>query len=133
MAIVQALANTFKDNLMATTANLEANSLKVALYDNTATLSSATTAYKDYTCTSVSSSASTGSFAYGGEIFTMGEGQTMEVLIYAKGVTAAANVIFNCYDCSCAGPMSGITRSDNYSGTTEMFRPVIIGAGGLNS
>ena len=45
MAIVQALANTFKDNLMATTANLEANSLKVALYDNTATLSSATTAY----------------------------------------------------------------------------------------
>ena len=45
MAIVQALANTFKDNLMATTANLEANTLKVALYDNTATLSSATTAY----------------------------------------------------------------------------------------
>ena len=45
MAIVQALANTFKDNLMATTANLEANTLKVALYDNTATLSSATTVY----------------------------------------------------------------------------------------
>jgi len=31
--------------LMDTTANLEANTLKVALYDNTATLSSATTAY----------------------------------------------------------------------------------------
>ena len=45
MAIVQALANTFKEDLMDTTANLEANSLKVALYDNTATLSSATTAY----------------------------------------------------------------------------------------
>ena len=45
MAIVQALANTFKEDLMDTTANLEANTLKVALYDNTAPLSSATTAY----------------------------------------------------------------------------------------
>ena len=45
MALVQALANTFKEDLMDTTANLEANTLKVALYDNTATLSSATTAY----------------------------------------------------------------------------------------
>ena len=45
MAIVQALANTFKEDLMDTTANLEANTLKVALFDNTATLSSATTAY----------------------------------------------------------------------------------------
>ena len=45
MAITQALANTFKEDLMDTTANLEANTLKVALYDNTATLSSATTAY----------------------------------------------------------------------------------------
>ena len=45
MAIVQALANTFKEDLMDTTANLEANTLKVALYDNTATFSSATTAY----------------------------------------------------------------------------------------
>ena len=45
MAITQALANVFKEDLMDTTANLEANTLKVALYDNTATLSSATTAY----------------------------------------------------------------------------------------
>ena len=45
MAIVQALCNVFKEDLMDTTANLEANTLKVALYDNTATLSSATTAY----------------------------------------------------------------------------------------
>ena len=45
MAITQALCNVFKEDLMDTTANLEANTLKVALYDNTATLSSATTAY----------------------------------------------------------------------------------------
>jgi len=45
MAIVQALANVFKEDLMDTTANLEADTLKVALFDNTATLSSATTAY----------------------------------------------------------------------------------------
>ena len=64
MAIVQALANTFKDNLMATTANLEANSLKVALYVNTATLSSATTAY------AVTNEASGTNYTAGGETIT---------------------------------------------------------------
>ena len=61
MAIVQALANTFKEDLMDTTANLEANTLKVALYDNTATLSSATTAY------AVANEASGTNYTAGGE------------------------------------------------------------------
>ena len=64
MAIVQALANTFKEDLMDTTANLEANTLKVALYDNTATLSSATTAYA--TANEVSGSG----YTAGGEAMT---------------------------------------------------------------
>jgi len=64
MAIVQALANTFKDELMGTTANLEANTLKVALYDNTATLSSATTAY------AVTNEASGTNYTAGGETIT---------------------------------------------------------------
>ena len=64
MAITQALANTFKEDLMDTTANLEANTLKVALFDNTATLSSATTAYA--TANEVSGSG----YTAGGEAMT---------------------------------------------------------------
>jgi len=64
MAITQALANVFKEDLMDTTANLEANTLKVALFDNTATLSSATTAYA--TANEVSGSG----YTAGGEAMT---------------------------------------------------------------
>ena len=64
MAIVQALANTFKEDLMDTTANLEANTLKVALFDNTATLSSATTAY------AVANEVSGSGYTAGGEAMT---------------------------------------------------------------
>ena len=64
MAIVQALANTFKEDLMDTTANLEANTLKVALFDNTATLSSATTAY------AIANEASGSGYTAGGETIT---------------------------------------------------------------
>jgi len=64
MAIVQALANVFKEDLMDTTANLEANTLKVALFDNTATLSSATTAY------AIANEASGSGYTAGGETIT---------------------------------------------------------------
>ena len=64
MAIVQALANSFKEDLMDTTANLEANTLKVALFDNTATLSSATTAY------AVANEVSGSGYTAGGEAMT---------------------------------------------------------------
>ena len=64
MAIVQALANTFKEDSMDTTANLEANTLKVALFDNTATLSSATTAY------AVANEVSGSGYTAGGEAMT---------------------------------------------------------------
>ena len=64
MAIVQALCNVFKEDLMDTTANLEANSLKVALFDNTATLSSATTAY------AIANEVSGSGYTAGGEAMT---------------------------------------------------------------
>jgi|TARA_R110002020_G_scaffold458049_1_gene675249 plasmid replication initiation protein len=64
MAIVQALCNVFKEDLMDTTANLEANTLKVALFDNTATLSSATTAY------AIANEASGSGYTAGGETIT---------------------------------------------------------------
>ena len=64
MAIVQALCNVFKEDLMDTTANLEANTLKVALFDNTATLSSATTAY------AIANEATGTGYTAGGEAIT---------------------------------------------------------------
>lgn len=45
MAITQALCVAFKEDLMSPGANLEANTLKLALYTNAATLNENTTAY----------------------------------------------------------------------------------------
>jgi len=98
MAIVQALANTFKEDLMDTTANLEANTLKVALYDNTATLSSATTAYA--TANEVSGSGYTaGGAAMTGMAVTL-DGSTAifdaDNVSWANAtITAQAAVIYN--------------------------------------
>ena len=64
MAITQALCNVFKEDLMDTTANLEANTLKVALFDNTATLNASTTAY------ATTNEASGTNYTAGGEAMT---------------------------------------------------------------
>lgn len=45
MAISQAICTVFKADLMNTASNLEANTLKMALYTSSATLSQTTTAY----------------------------------------------------------------------------------------
>tara|TARA_R110000824_G_scaffold153125_1_gene324681 strand:+ start:2861 stop:3283 length:423 start_codon:yes stop_codon:yes gene_type:complete len=45
MAISQAICTVFKADLMNTVSNLEANTLKMALYTSSATLSQTTTAY----------------------------------------------------------------------------------------
>ena len=89
--------------------------------------------YDGYKCTSVVTSGAAATFKYDGLILGLAAGTTMELIINPGGVTASSGAIFLCYDCSCSSPMSGITRSDNYSGTTAMFRPTIIGGGGLNS
>ena len=64
MAIVQALCNVFIEDLMDTTANLEAYTLKVALFDNTATLNASTTAY------ATTNEASGTNYTAGGEAMT---------------------------------------------------------------
>ena len=92
-------------------------------------------AYDGYKCTSVYATVDGGAFTYNGVTFTFKyQGQSMDLVINPSGIsTTDADLIFLCYDCSCGGPMSGITRSDNYSGTTAMFRPTIIGGGGLEN
>ena len=92
-----------------------------------------TTTYDGYKCTSVVTSGAAATFTYQGLILGLAAGTTMELVINPGGVTASDKAIFLCYDCSCSDPMSGITRSDNYSGTTAMFRQVIIGGGRLES
>ena len=96
-------------------------------------------AYEGYKCTSVYATVNGGAFTYNGVTFTFAtQGQSMDLVINPGGISATdADLIFLCYPCSCSGPMSGTTEggdpAEYYSGTTAMFRPVIIGAGGLNS
>jgi len=86
MAISQAITVSFKQDLMSPGGNLEAQTLKCALYDNTATLNQNTTAY--ITANEVSSS---------GTNYTTGGATLTNVAISTDGTTAifdADNVSF---------------------------------------
>jgi hypothetical protein len=86
MAITQAIATVFKQDLMSPGGNLAAQSIKCALYDNTASLAANTTAYA--TANEVSSSGT--NYAAGGNTLT-------NVAITVDGTTAifdADNVTF---------------------------------------
>jgi len=77
MAISQAITVSFKQDLMSPGANLESATLKVALYDNTATLNQNTTAY--ITANEISDSGT--NYVIGGETLT-------NVAITVDGTTA---------------------------------------------
>mgnify|MGYP000873230904 CR=1 FL=1 len=86
MAISQAITVSFKQDLMSPGGNLEAQTLKCALYDNTATLNQTTTAYT--TANEISSS---------GTNYTTGGATLTNVAITTDGTTAifdADNVSF---------------------------------------
>tara|TARA_R100001509_G_scaffold132729_1_gene86244 strand:+ start:141 stop:566 length:426 start_codon:yes stop_codon:yes gene_type:complete len=86
MAISQAITVSFKQDLMSPGGNLEALTLKCALYDNTATLNQNTTAY--ITANEISSSGT--NYTTGGQVLT-------NVAISTDGTTAifdADNVSF---------------------------------------
>ena len=86
MAISQAITVSFKQDLMSPGANLEAQTLKCALYDNTATLNQNTTAY--ITANEISDS---------GTNYTIGGATLTNVTITTDGTTAifdADNVSF---------------------------------------
>ena len=87
-------------------------------------------AYVNYKCTAAVGGAS---FTYEGVTVDTSSSVPVEMIISPGGVTATSgSVVFLCYDCSCGGPMSGITVQ-GMTGTTNMFSGVIIGGGGLNS
>ena len=86
MAISQAITVSFKQDLMSPGGNLEAQTLKCALYDNTATLNQNTTAY--ITANEISDS---------GTNYTTGGATLTNVAISTDGTTAifdADNVSF---------------------------------------
>ena len=86
MAITQAIATVFKQDLMSPGGNLAALTLKCALYDNTASLAANTTVYD--TANEVSSS---------GTNYTTGGNALTNVAITVDGTTAifdADNVTF---------------------------------------
>jgi len=86
MAIVQAIATVFKQDLMSPGGNLAAQTLMCALYDNTASLAANTTAYA--TANEISSS---------GTNYTTGGNALTNVAITVDGTTAifdADNVTF---------------------------------------
>ena len=86
MAISQAITESFKQDLMSPGGNLEALTLKCALYDNTATLNQNTTAY--ITANEISAS---------GTNYTTGGATLTNVAISTDGTTAmfdADNVTF---------------------------------------
>ena len=77
MAISQAITVSFKQDLMSPGGNLEANTLKCALYDSTATLDQNTAAY--ITANEISDSGT--NYTIGGETLT-------NVVISTDGTTA---------------------------------------------
>ena len=86
MAITQAIATVFKQDLMSPGGNLAAQSIKCALYDNTATLNATTAAYA--VANEISSS---------GTNYTTGGNALTNVAISVDGTTAifdADNVTF---------------------------------------
>jgi hypothetical protein len=86
MAISQAITVSFKQDLMSPGGNLEAQTLKCALYDNTATLNENTAAY--ITANEISDS---------GTNYTIGGATLTNVTISTDGTTAifdADNVSF---------------------------------------
>ena len=86
MAITQAIATVFKQDLMSPGGNLAALTLKCALYDNTATLNATTSAYA--TANEISSSGT--NYITGGNVLA-------NVVISVDGTTAifdADNVTF---------------------------------------
>ena len=95
------------------------------------------TTYKDWMCTSIVATAATAHFSIGGVQYDVDMGAVIDLVVSPDtlGVIAPLGVYFLCYACSCSSPFSGITTPSpvNYSGTSAMMRPVIIGGGGLNS
>ena len=117
--------------------NYGGNSLPTKPIDGATLEAGKNTTYQYWQCTSVYSIGAA-AFDYLGESFSIVDGTTLEMVINPAGITGAhADAIFLCYDCSCKSPFTGVTTPSEYAVssamTTNLYRPTIIGGGGLNS
>jgi len=100
------------------------------------------TTYKNYKCTTIVSSATTGTFTYKGALYTLGAaGQTINLVVNPSHLNAASGVYFLCYECGCDGAMTGNTdasvsqsyNSEFYSGKTAIKQVTFLGMGANQS
>ena len=123
MAISQAITVSFKQDLMSPGGNLEAQTLKCALYDNTATLNQNTAAY--ITANEISDS---------GTNYTTGGATLTNVAISTDGTTAifdADNVSFA--NATISAQAAVIYNSSTVSGLTTNASVCVLDFGAVKS
>jgi len=118
MAISQAITVTFKQDLMSPGGNLESQTLKCALYDNTASLDQNTTAYT--TANEISDSGT--NYVIGGETLT-------SVTISTDGTTA----IFDADNVSWANATISAQAALIYNFTNSNSAIAVLDFGGVKT
>jgi hypothetical protein len=118
MAISQAITVVFKQDLMSPSSNLEAATLKCALYDNTATLNQNTTVY--ITANEISDS---------GTNYTAGGATLTNVAITVDGTTA----IFDCDNVTFANATISAQAALIYNNTLANAAIAVLDFGGVKS
>ena len=118
MAIEQAITVSFKQDLMSPGGNLEAQTLKCALYDNTATLNQNTTAYT--TANEISDS---------GTNYTIGGATLTGVAISTDGTTA----IFDCDNVSFANATISAQAALIYNNSQANAAIAVLDFGGVKT
>ena len=118
MAISQAITVVFKQDLMSPSSNLEAATLKCALYDNTATLNQNTTVY--ITANEISDS---------GTNYTIGGATLTNVAITVDGTTA----IFDCDNVTFANATISAQAALIYNNTLGNAAIAVLDFGGVKT
>ena len=118
MAISQAITVSFKQDLMSPGGNLESQTLKCALYDNTATLNENTTAY--ITANEISNS---------GTNYTTGGATLTNVTITVDGTTA----IFDCDNVSFANATISAQAALIYNANNSNSSIAVLDFGGVKT
>ena len=118
MAISQAITVSFKQDLMSPGGNLEAQTLKCALYDNTATLNENTAAYT--TANEISAS---------GTNYTTGGATLTNVTVTVDGTTA----IFDCDNVSFANATISAQAALIYNANNSNSSIAVLDFGGVKT
>ena len=99
--------------------------------------------FRNYECTTIVVSADTANYTIDSEVFILSDtgsasiGTSIDLMVKPKNLTAVpVGVYFLCYACGgCdTDALTGTTApSAVYSGASQIYKPTIIGGGGLNN